>query len=129
MATTNPVNRVLVIASDEPMAEIVPAMLREHNYSCHGIWKRKAILQVLRTSKKYDLLFCQVSALEKEEKLLKWVLGPLRDIPLVACASRPPDAVPKVIYDRCTFLPVPFEKQQLVAVVQEALRGVRQIRG
>jgi len=128
MRTLNPTKRILVIAS-EPIAELVTAMLQGEHYECDGVWEHKAILRVLKAVENYDLLFCQVSALENEEKLLKWVLGPARDIPLVAYAARPREQVPKQILNRCTFLQGPFERQQLVAVVQEALRGEPPTRG
>ena len=129
MSTADSGKKILVIASDEPIAEIVSAMLRQNRYYCEAVWEHKAILRVMRSSQKFDLLFCQVSALENEEKLLNWVLGPARKIPLVACAVRLPKEVPMAIYDRCTFLQVPFEKEQLVAAVEQALRGEPQNRG
>ena len=127
MATANPAKRILVVASDEPVAEIVPAMLRAASYECEGIWEHKAILRVLKRIENYDLLFCQVSALEKEEKLLASVLGPGRDIPLVACAARSREQVPKAIYERCAFLQVPFEQQQLVTLVRAAIEHHDQV--
>jgi DNA-binding NtrC family response regulator len=95
-------------------------MLRAASYECDGIWEHKAILRALKRIEMYDLLFCQVSALEKEDKLLTWVLSHGRDIPLVACAARSREQVPAAIYERCTFMQVPFERQQLVSVVQRA---------
>lgn len=129
VTNSNRPKRILVITSDEPIGEIVTSMLQSQGYHCEGVWEREAISGALKASEEYDLLFCQVSALEDGEQLLKWVLGPARHIPLIACAVRPPEQVPKSIYDRCTLLHLPFEKQQLVAVVQEALRGVREIGG
>lgn len=109
------------------MAEIVPVMLRTASYECDGIWEHKAVLRALKRIEKYDLLFCQVSALEREDKLLTWVLSRGRDIPIVACAARPREQVPKRIYDRCTFLQVPFERQQLVERVRGALEHHDQV--
>ena len=127
MATANPAKRILVVASDEPLAEIVPVMLRAASYQCDGIWEHKAILRALKRIEKYDLLFCQVSALEKENKLLTWILSHGRDIPLVACAARSREQVPKAIYERCTFLQVPFERQQLVTTVHGAFEHHNQV--
>lgn len=123
VTNSNRPERMLVITSDdEPIGEIVTSVLQSQGYDCEDVWERKAILRLLRTSKKYDLIVSQVSALETEEKLLRRVLGPAKDIPLVAFAIRPPEQVPKLIYDRCTLLQSPFDNEQLAAVVKAALR-------
>lgn len=98
-------------------------MLRAASYQCDGSWEHKAILRALKRVEKYDLLFRQVSALEREDKLLTWILTHGRDIPLVACAARSREQVPKAIYERCTFLQVPFEREQLLTIVREALNN------
>ena len=92
-------------------------MLRAAGYESDGVWQHTAILRTLKRIEKYDLLFCQVSALEKEDKLLTWVLRHGRNIPLVACAARSREEVPTAISERCTFLQLPFERQQLVTMV------------
>jgi hypothetical protein len=84
----NPVPRILVIARDEPIGEIVAAMLRGVGYECHVVSERKAILRVLKGVENYNLLFSQVAALEEEEQMLTWPLVAVRDIPIVACAAR-----------------------------------------
>ena len=127
MTTANPAKRILVVASDEPIGEIVAAMLRTAGYECDEAWGHKVVLRALKRIEKYDLLFSQVSALEKEDKLLTWVLSRGKDIPVVACAARPREQVPKRIYDRCTFLQVPFEGQQLVELVRGALEHHDQV--
>lgn len=131
MATANPAMRILIVGSDAPIAEIVCAMLRATSYECDCVCDHRAILRVLKRIENYDLnydlVFCQVSVLEKEKKLLTWVLGRGRDTPVVACAARSREQVPKAIYDRCTFLQVPFEKQQLVELVRGALEHHDQV--
>ena len=121
--SANPVLNILVIAHDEPIGEIAAAMLRTAGYECDEVWGHKAILRALKRVEKYDLLFCQVAALEDEEKLLTWALGAGRDTPLVASALRSREQVPKVIYERCTFLQGPFDREQLLNVVREALNN------
>jgi DNA-binding NtrC family response regulator len=121
MTTANQAKRILVVASDEPIGEIVAAMLRTAGYECDEVCEHKAILRVLKRIAKYNLLFCQVSALEEEEKLLTWTLGTGRDTPLVACAARRPEGVPKAIYERCNFLQAPFDREQLLNVVRDSL--------
>lgn len=118
--------KILVIAHDEPIAEIVAAMLRTAGYECDGVWGHKAILRVLKRVEEHDLLFCQVAALEDEEKLLTWALGAGKDMPIVATAGRTPGYIPKVIYERCTFLQAPFEREQLLTVVREALNSKKE---
>jgi len=98
-------------------------MLGTAGYECDEAWGHKAVLRALKRIEKYDLLFCQVSALEKEDKLLTWVLSRGKDIPVVACAARPREQVPKRIYDRCIFLQILFEREQLLSVVREALNN------
>lgn len=114
---------ILVIAHDEPIGEIVAAMLRTAGYECDEVYGHKAILRVLNRVEKYNLLFCQVAALEDEEKLLTWALGAGRDTPLIACAGRSREQIPKVIYERCTFLQGPFDREQLLNVVREVLKA------
>jgi DNA-binding NtrC family response regulator len=121
VACANPALGILVIAHDEPIGKIVAAMLRSEDYECEGVSEQKAILRVLKRVEDYRLLFCQVAALEEEEQLLKWALGAGRDIPIVACAARSREHIPKVIYERCTFLQLPFDREQLLNVVREAL--------
>ena len=122
MATSsNPAPRILVIAREEPIGEIVAAMLRSAGYASDFVCEKKAILRVLKRVERYSLLFCQVAALEGVEALLKWALGAGREIPIVACAARKKEHVPKVIYERCTFMQVPFDREQLLTVVRETL--------
>ncbi len=124
MATSpNPVPRILVIAHEEPIGEIVVAMLRGEGYDCDSVCEQKAIFRVLKRAENYSLLVCQVAALEETKKLLTWALGAGRDIPIVACAVRNREHVPKVIYERCTFLQLPFEREQLLTVVRETLNA------
>jgi DNA-binding NtrC family response regulator len=98
-------------------------MLGTAGYECNALWEHKAILRVLKRIEKYNLLFCQVSALEEERKLLTWALGAGKDIPIVACAARSPEGVPKVIYERCNFLQAPFDREQLLILVRETLNS------
>jgi DNA-binding NtrC family response regulator len=119
--SADPVPRILIIVSEQAIGEIVAAMLRTAGYECNVLWERKAILRSLKRTEKYDLLFCQVSALEGEEKLLTWALGAGKDMPIVATAGRTPGYIPKVIYERCTFLQAPFEREQLLNIVRETV--------
>jgi DNA-binding NtrC family response regulator len=120
--SANPVLRILVITEDEPLGEIVAAMLRAADYESDAVSEQKAILRVLKKVEDYKLLFCQVAALEEEERLLTWALGAGRDMPIVACAARSREHIPKVIYERCIFLQVPFDREQLLNIVREALK-------
>jgi DNA-binding NtrC family response regulator len=119
----DPLPRILVIVRDEPIGEIVVAMLGAAGYQCDALWEHKAILRVLKRIEKYNLLFCQVSALEEDKKLLKWALGAGKHIPVVAFAGRSPEGVPKVIYERCNFLQAPFDREQLLNFVRETLKS------
>jgi len=98
-------------------------MLRTAGYECNALSEHKAILRVLKRIGKYNLLLCQVSALEKEEKLRTWALGAGKAIPIVAFAARSPEDIPKVIYERCNFLQVPFDREQLLKIVRETLNS------
>jgi DNA-binding NtrC family response regulator len=123
MTTANPAKRILVVANDEAMGEIFPAMLRAAGYECDAVWEHKAILRMLKRVKKFDLLLCQMAALEKEEKLLAWILGVGKDTPLVVAAGRSWPEIPKVIQKRCSYLQMPFARDQLLSNVQETLDG------
>jgi hypothetical protein len=93
----------------EPIAEIVGAMLRSAGYKCDAVSDLKRLPN-------YDLLFCQVAALEQEKRFLAWVLG--QHIPLVTTAVRNWEMVPKPISDRsAAFLRMPFEREQLVELI------------
>jgi DNA-binding NtrC family response regulator len=121
MKFDNPTKRILVITIDEPLAEVIPALLRDA-YQCDSAYEHEAVLEALRQADEYDLIICQVAALEREEKFLAWALR--TEIPIISMAVRPVNQVSKVIRERCIFLQVPFEKEQLRAMV----RGVFEIR-
>ena len=59
--------------------------------------------------------------MEEEEKLLTWALGAGRSTPIVATAGRGAGYIPKVIYERCSFLQASFEREQLLNIVRESL--------
>jgi DNA-binding NtrC family response regulator len=120
---TNPARKIVVIIRDEPIAEIVASFLRMEGYECDVVWEQKAILRVIKQLEDYNLVFCQVAVLEDEEKLLTWALEARRDIPIVACAARNRERIPNAIYERCKFLQVPFEREQLLATVREAMNS------
>lgn len=121
--TVNPSKRILVVANDEAMGEILPATLRPAGYECDAVWEHQAILRMLKRVKKYDVLLCQMAALEKEEKLLTWILGDGKDTPLVVAACRSWPQIPRVIQKRCSYLQMPFEREQLLSNIQETLDG------
>ena len=98
-------------------------MLRSADYECDAVSGQTAILRELKRVEDYKLLFCQVAALEEQEQLLTWALGGGRDTPIVACAARSREHIPKVISERCTFLQVPFDREQLLTIVREVLKG------
>jgi DNA-binding NtrC family response regulator len=100
----------------EPIAEIVGAMLRSAGYKCDAVSDLKTLLRTMKRLPNYDLLFCQVAALEQEKRFLAWVLG--QHIPLVTTAVRNWEMVPKPISDRsAAFLRMPFEREQLVELI------------
>src|SRR5580704_11694184 len=72
--STDPPTRILIIANDEPIGEIVADMLRTASYECDAVVERDAILEALKRASDYDLMFCQVAALEKEKEFFTWVL-------------------------------------------------------
>jgi len=116
---TTLVPRILVMAC-EPIAEIVCAMLRSAGYKCDAVRDHKTLLRMLKRLPNYDLLFCQVAALEQEKKFLAWVLG--QHIPLVTTAARNWEMVTKPISDRSTaFLKMPFDREQLVELIGKEL--------
>jgi DNA-binding NtrC family response regulator len=119
--STDPPKRILVMVHDEPIAEIVPFLLQRAGYECETAWGHEAILDALERGFEYDLVFCQVVALEREEEFFTWTQGAGRGIPIVACAARSPEYVPKAIQERCSLLQVPFERKELLAVVRETL--------
>jgi len=122
MTSDNPnPKQILAIVANEAMAEIIPAMLGYAEYKCDSAHEHKAILRMLRRANKYDLVICQVAALEKEEKFLAWALG--TKTPIISFAARPLNGLPQVIRERCIFLQVPFEREQLLAVVRRAFGG------
>jgi DNA-binding NtrC family response regulator len=113
--------RILAIVANGAMAEIIPAMLGYADYKCDSAHEHKAILRMLRRASKYDLVICHVAVLEKEEKFYSWALR--TKIPIISFAARPLNGVPEVIRERCIFLQVPFEREQLLAVVRGVFGG------
>ena len=118
---TDPPKKILVITVDEPIGEIVVSMLRTAGYECSTARGREETLDALKRASDYDLVFCQVAALEKEEEFLTWALGIGIGIPMVAAAGRTPGYIPKVILERCRFLQMPFEREQLLTIIEETL--------
>ena len=112
-----------MVANDEAMGEILPAMLSTGGYECNAVWVHKAILRMLKQVNKYDLLLCQMAALEREEKLLTWILGDGKGTPLVVAAARSWPEIPKIIQKRCSYLQMPCDREQLLLNVQETLDG------
>lgn len=119
----NPVLKILVIVRDEPIVEIAAAMLRTAGYECDAVSEQIAILHALKRVENYNLLFCQVAALEEKEWLLTWALGAGRNMPIVATAARSPGYIPEVICERCTFLQAPFDREQLLNIVRDSLNA------
>lgn len=106
---------------DEALAEIVPVMLRSAGYQCDAAYGDKESSEAVGRAETYALIFCQVAVLEKYPEFLSWVSF-RRDIPIISAAARPWKDVPKVIRGRCIHLPVPFERDQMLALVRETLR-------
>lgn len=119
--STDPPKKILVITVDEPIGEIAVSMLRNAGYECSAARGHEETLKALKRASDYDLVFCQVAALEKEEEFLTWALGIGSGIPTVAVAGRTPGYIPRVILERGRFLQMPFDREQLLAVVEETL--------
>jgi DNA-binding NtrC family response regulator len=124
--STDPPKKILVITVDESIGEIVVSMLQTAGYECGAARGHEETLNALTRASDYDLVFCQVAALEKEEEFLKWALGIGSGIPMVTTAGRTPGYIPRVILERGRFLQMPFEREQLLTIIEETLaRAVR----
>src|SRR5712691_3885082 len=96
-------------------------MLQTAGYECGAERGHEATLEALKRASDYDLVFCQVAALEKEEEFLAWALGIGSGIPMATTAGRTPGYIPRVILERGRFLQMPFEMEQLLTIVEERL--------
>ena len=119
--STGPPKKIRVITVDEPIGEIVVSMLQTAGYECSAARGHEETLEALMRPAEYDLVFCQVAALEKEEEFLTWALGIGSGIPMVTAAGRTPGYVPRVILERGRFLQMPFDKEQLLTIVEDTL--------
>jgi DNA-binding NtrC family response regulator len=119
--STDPPKKIKVITVDEPIGEIVVSMLQTAGYECSAARGHEETLEALMRPAEYDLVFCQVAALEKEEEFLTWALGVGSGIPMVTAAGRTPEYVPRVILERGRFLQMPFDKEQLLTIVEDTL--------
>jgi DNA-binding NtrC family response regulator len=115
--------KILVITIEEAIGEIVVSMLRTAGYECNTARGREETLEALKRASDYDLLFSQVAVLEKEEEFLAWALGTGSGVPMVTTAGRTPGYIPSVILERGRFLQMPFDKEQLLTIVEETLEA------
>ena len=120
-SSDDPPKKILVITVDEAIGEIVVSMLQTAGYECSAASRHEETLGALKRASDYDLVFCQVAALEKEEGFLTWALGIGSGIPMVTAEGRTPGYIPKVILERGRFLQMPFEREQLLTIIEETL--------
>jgi hypothetical protein len=57
------------------MTEIVARMLGTAGYECHAAWQEPEISRLRDSKAKFDVLFFHVTALEKDQELLRWTLS------------------------------------------------------
>ena len=119
--STDSPKKILVITIDEPIGEIVVSMLQTAGYECSTARGHEETLEALKRAADYDLVFCQVAALEKEEEFLTWALSIGSGVPMVTTAGRTPGYIPRVILERGRFLQMPFDREQLLNIVEETL--------
>ena len=115
--------RVLVVHLDDVISESVSAALLAAGYQSGAAWQHRDILSLLESDIQFDLLLFHVGALEAEHRLREWTVdGNWSHIPVVLIAPRAPAQIPQRIYQRSrALLRVPFDQDQMLAVVQEAL--------
>ena len=114
---------LLVIHLEEPIAEIIKAILIDAGYRCHVAWQEPDIRRALNSGTRFDLLVFHVASLERHHELWSWTTrGAGQGEPLVLIAARDRKRVPEFMLNRCqTYLQVPFSRKQLIATVHEVL--------
>jgi DNA-binding NtrC family response regulator len=114
--------RILLQDDEEGCREVFSAMLSSAHYECRAVEWPKGILEVLRSDKDFDLVFCGLYE-SLEDKLIEQLSAAYPTIPVVV-ASASFDipsyltALQKGAYD---YLFKPFEREQLLVVVRRAL--------
>jgi DNA-binding NtrC family response regulator len=120
--TTHNPERILVQDDEEPIRDIVSAMLTSSRYECRPVASPKQVLDILRSGKQFELVLCGLlETLEKD--FFKRMSEQFPDIAVVvlsAChgLSR---FLPALRDGACDYLVKPFEREQLLIVVRRAL--------
>lgn len=112
---------ILVQHNEETIREIVSSMLNGAKYECRGAASPAEAWDILSSGEAVELLFCKVME-SLEEKLIERVIKRFPDIPVIVWGIRPiplfMEAIGKGAYD---YLPLPFERDQLLLAVRRAL--------
>ena len=112
---------VLVQHQDEATRDIAFHILSTAGYECRGAASPAEAWDILCFSTGFELLLCN-AAVSLEEGLIERVVERFPDIPVIAWGLRPfsvfLETIRKGAYD---YLPLPFEREQLIFAVRRAL--------
>ena len=113
---------ILVECDDDGVREIASHLLTAAGYPCRKCTAPTGVLDVLNSGEEFDLLLCNLSE-SVEAGLIERMREKFPDIPVVLMTgvgniASPSAAVRSGAYD---WLPKPFEREELLAVVRRAL--------
>jgi|SRR5580704_12666418 DNA-binding NtrC family response regulator len=112
---------ILVQHEEETIREIAFSILTSAAYECRGAASPTEVWGILNSGAAIDLLLCKVME-SLESGLIERVAERFPDIPIVTWGGRPAEmfleSVRKGAWD---YLPMPFEPEQLLAVVRRGL--------
>jgi DNA-binding NtrC family response regulator len=112
---------ILIQHEDETVREFASFMLTSAGYECRWATSPTEAWDILRSEEAVELLLCKVME-SLEDGLIERVVERFPDIPVVVWGARPIpmflEAIRKGAYD---YLPLPFEREQLLVIVRRAL--------
>ena len=115
--------RVMILIQHEleTLREVATAMLTQAGYECRATTSPTEAWDILNSGEAIELLLCKVME-SLESGLIERVAERFPDISIVTWGGRPAEMfLESVRKGACDYLPMPFEPEQLLAVVRRGL--------
>jgi CheY-like chemotaxis protein len=118
--------RILVVDSEEPVCEIISAILYNAGYEHQAVHSGAEALAALQAPGEFQLLLTEIMMYGMDGfELMEHVQRDYPDLPLVFVTAVQDEAVRKFALSSgaCGYVSKPFDSEQLLNAVQEALRS------